>query len=156
MVQTSLMGKGSVPFPLLNMPLPRIGCTEMLSASPDPTPSLFQRALTGSMLTAGSYAVTQGMRLVSNLILTRLLFPEAFGVMALVSVVLVGLIQGWLAVQPSHFLAIETGDHGDTCKRLLLARQLELVMGDFDVNFSQEFLGDSGRDAKINLSKCLL
>ena len=53
--------------------------------------SLFQRALTGSMLTAGSYAVTQALRLVSNLVLTRLLFPEAFGVMALVSVVLVGL-----------------------------------------------------------------
>ena len=56
-----------------------------------PQKSLFQRALTGSMLTAGSYAVTQALRLVSNLILTRLLFPEAFGVMALVSVVLVGL-----------------------------------------------------------------
>ena len=52
---------------------------------------MFQRALTGSMLTAGSYAVTQALRLVSNLILTRLLFPEAFGIMALVSVVLVGL-----------------------------------------------------------------
>ena len=53
--------------------------------------NLFQRALSGSVLTAGSYAVTQGLRLVSNLILTRLLFPEAFGLMALVSVVLVGL-----------------------------------------------------------------
>lgn len=53
--------------------------------------TLFQRALAGSMLTAGAYAVTQGLRLVSNLILTRLLFPEAFGLMALVSVVLVGL-----------------------------------------------------------------
>lgn len=52
---------------------------------------LFQRALRGSMLTAGSYAVSQALRLASNLILTRLLFPEAFGLMALVSVVLVGL-----------------------------------------------------------------
>lgn len=58
---------------------------------PNTAPSLFQRALTGSMLTAGSYAVTQALRLASNLILTRLLFPEAFGIMALVSVVLVGL-----------------------------------------------------------------
>ena len=63
----------------------------MLSASPEPSPNLFRRALTGSMLTAGSYAVTQALRLASNLILTRLLFPEAFGVMALVSVALVGL-----------------------------------------------------------------
>lgn len=52
---------------------------------------LFARALRGSMLTAGSYAITQALRLASNLILTRLLFPEAFGVMALVSVALVGL-----------------------------------------------------------------
>lgn len=52
---------------------------------------LFQRALRGSALTAGSYAITQSLRLASNLILTRLLFPEAFGVMALVTVALVGL-----------------------------------------------------------------
>jgi O-antigen/teichoic acid export membrane protein len=52
---------------------------------------LMARALRGSALTAGSYVITQGLRLASNLILTRLLFPEAFGLMALVSVVLVGL-----------------------------------------------------------------
>lgn len=52
---------------------------------------LFARALRGSAFTAGAYALTQVMRLASNLILTRLLFPEAFGMMALVSVVLVGL-----------------------------------------------------------------
>jgi O-antigen/teichoic acid export membrane protein len=56
-----------------------------------PSSSLFGRALRGGALTAGSYALTQMMRLGSNLILTRLLFPEAFGLMALVSVVLVGL-----------------------------------------------------------------
>lgn len=52
---------------------------------------LMGRALRGSALTAGSFVITQGLRLASNLILTRLLFPEAFGLMALVSVVLVGL-----------------------------------------------------------------
>ena len=45
----------------------------------------------GSVLTAGAYAISQALRLGSNLILTRLLYPEAFGVMALVSVALVGL-----------------------------------------------------------------
>ncbi len=55
------------------------------------TPGLMARALRGSALTAGSFVITQGLRLASNLILTRLLFPEAFGLMALVSVVLVGL-----------------------------------------------------------------
>lgn len=59
--------------------------------SPEPAVGLFARVLTGSALTAGSYALTQVLRLGSNLILTRLLFPEAFGMMALVSVVLVGL-----------------------------------------------------------------
>lgn len=57
----------------------------------DGTTSLLSRALRGSALTAGSFVITQGLRLGSNLILTRLLFPEAFGLMALVSVVLVGL-----------------------------------------------------------------
>ncbi len=52
---------------------------------------LFARALRGSMLTAGSYAFGQALRLGSNLILTRLLYPEAFGLMALLNVVLIGL-----------------------------------------------------------------
>lgn len=37
------------------------------------------------------YGTSQAMRLASNLILTRLLFPEAFGIMALVTVFMVGL-----------------------------------------------------------------
>ena len=37
------------------------------------------------------YGGSQALRLASNLILTRILFPEAFGLMALVSVVTVGL-----------------------------------------------------------------
>lgn len=45
----------------------------------------------GSVLTAGAYAISQALRLASNLVLARLLYPEAFGLMALVSVALVGL-----------------------------------------------------------------
>lgn len=56
-----------------------------------PRANLFTRALRGSVVTAGAYAVSQSLRLISNLVLTRLLFPEAFGLMALVSVFLVGL-----------------------------------------------------------------
>lgn len=37
------------------------------------------------------YGASQGLRLASNLILTRLLFPEAFGLMALITTVTVGL-----------------------------------------------------------------
>ncbi len=56
-----------------------------------PSSGLFARALRGGAVTAGAYGVSQTARLASNLILARLLFPEAFGVMALVSVFLVGL-----------------------------------------------------------------
>lgn len=52
---------------------------------------IFARAARSSVLTAGSYAFAQILRLAANLILARLLYPEAFGVMALVTVVLVGL-----------------------------------------------------------------
>jgi O-antigen/teichoic acid export membrane protein len=49
------------------------------------------RALRGTLWSFADFGVSQGLRLASNLILTRLLFPEAFGLMALVSVVTVGL-----------------------------------------------------------------
>ncbi len=49
------------------------------------------RALRSSMLTVLGYGGSQALRLASNLILTRLLFPEAFGVMSLVWVFLQGL-----------------------------------------------------------------
>jgi O-antigen/teichoic acid export membrane protein len=49
------------------------------------------RALRGTALTITSTAGGQFLRLVSNLILTRLLFPEAFGLMALVTVFITGL-----------------------------------------------------------------
>lgn len=45
---------------------------------------LRSRALRGTAITLGGTAGAQFMRLLSNLILTRLLFPEAFGLMALI------------------------------------------------------------------------
>ncbi|TBN38662.1 polysaccharide biosynthesis protein [Paracoccus subflavus] len=48
-------------------------------------------ALRGTAITLGSTAFQQIMRLVSNLILTRLLFPEAFGLIALVGSFTTGL-----------------------------------------------------------------
>ncbi|WP_226624011.1 oligosaccharide flippase family protein [Alloyangia pacifica] len=55
--------------------------------------SLGARVLRSALLTVGSFGFAQALRLGSNLILTRLLFPEAFGLMALVSVFLMGLMQ---------------------------------------------------------------
>jgi len=55
--------------------------------------SLIARAVRSSALTVAGFGASQVIRLATNLILTRLLFPEAFGMMALVSVVLLGLGQ---------------------------------------------------------------
>lgn len=52
---------------------------------------LVTRALRASVIIGSGFAAQQVIRLGSNLILTRLLFPEAFGMMALVTVVLTAL-----------------------------------------------------------------
>jgi O-antigen/teichoic acid export membrane protein len=53
--------------------------------------SLDARFMRSSVFTLGGYGMGQVLRLASNLILTRILFPEAFGMMALVSVIMQGL-----------------------------------------------------------------
>jgi O-antigen/teichoic acid export membrane protein len=55
--------------------------------------SLKARVMRSSLLIVGGFGFSQMLRLGSNLILTRMLFPEAFGLMALVTVFLVGLTQ---------------------------------------------------------------
>lgn len=49
------------------------------------------RAMRGTVWTFFGFGSAQFLRLLSNLVLTRLLFPEAFGLMALVQVVMIGL-----------------------------------------------------------------
>lgn len=53
--------------------------------------SLKNRVFNSSMWTLGGYAWTQLARLASNVILAKLLFPEAFGLMMLVAVFIQGL-----------------------------------------------------------------
>lgn len=53
--------------------------------------SLSGRAARSGIWIGGGFVVQRGLQFASNLILTRLLFPEAFGLMALCSVFLVGL-----------------------------------------------------------------
>jgi len=63
-----------------------------VASSPPPArPGLLIRAIRGSAWLALGYGASQAARLGANLILTRLLFPEAFGLMALVTVIVVGL-----------------------------------------------------------------
>ncbi len=88
--------------------------------------SLFARAMRGSVLTAGSYAIAQGLRLASNLILTRLLFPEAFGLMALISVFLVGLAMfSDVGIGP----AISHSKRGDEADFLNTAWSIQVLRG---------------------------
>mgnify|MGYP002035002023 CR=1 FL=1 len=53
---------------------------------------LEKRAVKGSLLEMGFYGASQVLRLGSNLLLTRLLFPEAFGLMTTLAVFNTGLI----------------------------------------------------------------
>lgn len=54
--------------------------------------SITQRVLRGSAISTFGYAISQVIRLASNLILTRLLYPDAFGLMALVTMFVVGVV----------------------------------------------------------------
>ncbi len=54
--------------------------------------TLRQRVMRSGGITAVGYGANQMLRFGSNLILTRLLFPEAFGIMAIMQAVIVGVI----------------------------------------------------------------
>jgi O-antigen/teichoic acid export membrane protein len=54
--------------------------------------TLKKRAVHAGLWTMGGFATSQALRLGSNLILTRLLFPSMFGVMAIVSAIMAGLV----------------------------------------------------------------
>ncbi|MFC3614321.1 oligosaccharide flippase family protein [Lutimaribacter marinistellae] len=53
--------------------------------------SLMSRVLRSASWVMLGYGLSQALRLASNLVLTRLLFPEAFGMMTLVGLVVVGM-----------------------------------------------------------------
>ena len=53
--------------------------------------TLRQRATLASMWAVAGFGTQRVMQLASNLVLTRLLFPEAFGLMTLANVILIGL-----------------------------------------------------------------
>jgi O-antigen/teichoic acid export membrane protein len=56
-----------------------------------PALPLRSRVLSAGLWTLGGHATSQALRLLSNLIMTRLLVPEMFGVMVLANVIMVGL-----------------------------------------------------------------
>jgi O-antigen/teichoic acid export membrane protein len=64
----------------------------LATSSPDLKPSLRQRVINAGSWAFGGYAIGQVLRLASNLILARLLFPEAFGIMAIATAIYVGVV----------------------------------------------------------------
>jgi len=87
---------------------------------------LLARALRSSALTVAGFGGSQVLRLASNLILARLLFPEAFGIMAIVSVVIQGLMQfSDVGVSP----AIMQSKRGDDPAFLNTAWTIQVLRG---------------------------
>ncbi|PIE14234.1 MAG: polysaccharide biosynthesis protein [Rhodobacterales bacterium] len=84
------------------------------------------RLIRSSGLTVIGYGSSQVLRLASNLILTRLLFPEAFGMMVLVSVFMMGLVMfSDLGIGPS----IMQSKRGDDPDFLDTAWTLQVIRG---------------------------
>ncbi len=84
------------------------------------------RAIRGTALSVMGFGSSQLIRLGSNLILTRILFPEAFGLMALVQVVVAGLeMFSDLAIGPS----VVRSPRGDDPKFLNTAWTLQVMRG---------------------------
>lgn len=84
------------------------------------------RILRSSGLTVVGYGTSQVLRLASNLLLTRILFPEAFGVMALVSVFMMGLnMFSDLGIGPS----IQQNKRGDDPDFLNTAWTIQVIRG---------------------------
>ena len=87
---------------------------------------LLARVLRSSSWLVIGYGTSQLMRLISNLILARLLFPEAFGLMALVSVVTVGLMMfSDVGIGP----AIAQNKRGDDPEFLNTAWTIQVIRG---------------------------
>ncbi len=85
-----------------------------------------KRAINSGIWVMAGYGMQQLLRLGSNLILTRLLFPEAFGLMAIVQTVMMGLIMmSDIGIQPS----IVQNERGHEPAFLNTAWTLQIIQG---------------------------
>lgn len=73
-----------------------------------------------------AYAASQALRLVSNLVLTRLLFPEAFGTMALLQTILIGVT---LLTDLGFSMSIIRSERGNTQDFLNTVWTLQIIKG---------------------------
>ena len=87
---------------------------------------LMARVIRSSSFIMMGYGASQAFRLISNVILARLLFPEAFGVMALITVVTVGLMLfSDVGISPS----IAQSKRGDDPDFLDTAWSIQIIRG---------------------------
>ena len=88
--------------------------------------SLKQLAIRGTLWTIIGYGASQGLRLGANLILTRFLVPEAFGIMALINVFITGLnLFSDIGIGPS----IVQNPRGDDPNFLNTAWTIQVIRG---------------------------
>lgn len=90
----SLYSSASIPPQTLAKPLTSPDGTTVLEAPPQPThpkARLRELAARGAVWTTIGFGTSQALRLAGNVILARLLVPEAFGLMTFMQVVLQGL-----------------------------------------------------------------
>jgi O-antigen/teichoic acid export membrane protein len=88
--------------------------------------SIRNRVFSGAVWSVLGFGSSQFIRLASNLILTRLLFPEIFGLMALVQVILQGLkMMSDVGISTS----VIRDERGDDPKYLNTAWTLQIVRG---------------------------
>lgn len=89
-------------------------------------PSLRTRAIRGTLWTTGGYGASLVLRLGVNLVLTRLLYPQMFGLMTLVNIFVQGL-QGFSDVGIGP--AIIQSKRGDDAKFLNTAWTVQVLRG---------------------------
>jgi O-antigen/teichoic acid export membrane protein len=87
---------------------------------------LFARALRSSAWTGAGHILSQIIRLASNLVLTRLLFPEAFGLMSLVTVLMIGVA---MLSDVGIGVSISQSRRGDDPKFLDTAWSMQILRG---------------------------
>ena len=88
--------------------------------------NLKKRAINSGLWVTVGYGLQQVLRLGSNLILTRLLFPEAFGLMAIIQTVMIGLtMMSDIGIVPS----IIHNKRGNEPEFLNTAWSLQVVQG---------------------------
>ena len=116
-----------------------------------PVRSLRERVFKSGGVTTIGYAISQLLRFASNLILTRLLFPEAFGIVAIIQSVVIGVtLLSDVGVSQS-IVRHASGAHPDfintawsiqIVKGLVMALALWLVSGPVAAAYGQPVLAE--------------